>query len=181
MELGLIDLTNALNSVSWGAVLSAVREHFPLLAPWADTCCRFDSNLLVGNSQIPVSEESSLGPSPSHSPSIHASSKPFASLSPCSLEISITRASNSTTEASQAPAVQLFLSTLKLLLREMVLDIARKRPRWLACFAIQNSSRLRGLHLGIRWQHPTSWSSQRLSGMVRVSPGKTRGQSTSPA
>ena len=35
--LALDDLSNAFNCVSRGAVLSAVRTHFPWLAPWADT------------------------------------------------------------------------------------------------------------------------------------------------
>ena len=51
--LVLIDLANAFNCVSRGAVLSAMRKHFPWLTPWADTCYLFDSNLLVGSSQIP--------------------------------------------------------------------------------------------------------------------------------
>ena len=50
--LVLIDLANAFNCVSRGAVLSAVRRHFPWLATWADTCCRYDSILLVGSSRI---------------------------------------------------------------------------------------------------------------------------------
>ena len=35
--LVLLDLSNAFNCVSRGAVLSAVRGHFPWMAPWADT------------------------------------------------------------------------------------------------------------------------------------------------
>ena len=46
--LALVDLSNAFNCVSRGAVLTAVRTHFPWLAPWADTCYRYDSNLVIG-------------------------------------------------------------------------------------------------------------------------------------
>ena len=48
----LLDLSNAFNCVSRAAVLSAVRRHFPWMTPWADTCYRHDSNLLVGSSRI---------------------------------------------------------------------------------------------------------------------------------
>ena len=50
--LVLLDLSNAFDCVSRGAVLSAVRSHFPWLALWADTCYRHDSNLLIGSSLI---------------------------------------------------------------------------------------------------------------------------------
>ena len=63
--LVLIDHANAFNCVSRGAVLSAVREHFSWLAPWAATCYRFESNLLVGHSLIPSQRgaQHPLGPS----------------------------------------------------------------------------------------------------------------------
>ena len=65
--LVLVDLSNAFNCVSRRAVLSAVRTHFPWLAPWADTCYRYDSNLVVGNSLIHsqrgVQQGDPLGPS----------------------------------------------------------------------------------------------------------------------
>ena len=48
----LIDLSNAFNCVSREAVLSNVRTHFPWLSPWADTCYRHDSKLLIGSSLI---------------------------------------------------------------------------------------------------------------------------------
>ena len=48
-------------------MLSAVRRHFPWMAPWADTCYRHDSNLLVGGSCIQsrrgVQQGDPLGPS----------------------------------------------------------------------------------------------------------------------
>ena len=50
--LVLVDLSKAFNCVSRGAVLSAVGRHFPWMTPWADTCYRHDSNLLVGSSRI---------------------------------------------------------------------------------------------------------------------------------
>ena len=65
--LVLIDLSNAFHGVSRGAVLSAVRTHFPWLAPLADTCYRHDSNLLIGSSLISsqrgVQQGDPLGPS----------------------------------------------------------------------------------------------------------------------
>ena len=65
--LALVDLSNAFNCVSRGAVLSAVRTHFPWLAPWADTCYRFHSNLVIGDSLIRsqrgVQQGDPLGPS----------------------------------------------------------------------------------------------------------------------
>ena len=61
------DLSNAFKCVSRGAVLSAVRTHFPWLAPWADTCYRHDSNLLVRSSLISsqrgVQQGDPVGPS----------------------------------------------------------------------------------------------------------------------
>ena len=59
--LVLVDLSNAFDCVSMGAVLSAVRTHFPWLAPWANTCYRCDSNLVVGNSLIHSQQGSSKG------------------------------------------------------------------------------------------------------------------------
>ena len=88
--LVLIDLANAFNCVSRGSVLSAVHTHFPKLAPWADTCYRFDSNVLIGSSQIRsrrvVQQGDPLGPSLfalaiSLSPFTLASPKPYVSLS----------------------------------------------------------------------------------------------------
>ena len=65
--LVLIDLANAIYCVSRGTVLSAVRTHFPWLAPWADTCYRHDYNLLTGSSLISsqrgVQQGGPLGPS----------------------------------------------------------------------------------------------------------------------
>ena len=65
--LVLIDLSNAFYCVSRGAVLSAVRTHFPWLALWADACYRYDSNLLISNSLISsqrgVQQGDPLGPS----------------------------------------------------------------------------------------------------------------------
>ena len=65
--LVLVDLSNAFNCVSRGAVLSAVRRHFPWMTPWAGTCYRHDSNLLVGSPRIRcrrgVQQADLLGPS----------------------------------------------------------------------------------------------------------------------
>ena len=61
--LVLLDLSDAFNCVSRGAVLSAVRRHFPWMAPWADTCYRHDSSLLVGSSRRGVQQGDPLGPS----------------------------------------------------------------------------------------------------------------------
>ena len=88
----LIHLANAFNCVSRGTRgwhLGPTREVVSILISWL----------------APVSGESSRGtrwgPPSSHSPSIHAPSKPFASRSPGTLEISITRPSFSTTGSSQ--------------------------------------------------------------------------------
>ena len=76
----LLDLSNAFNCVSRGEVLSAVRRHFSWMTPWADTCYRHDSNLLVGSSRIQsrrgVQQGDPLGPSLfSLLPSTRASSR----------------------------------------------------------------------------------------------------------
>ena len=137
--LVLIDLANAFNCVSQGAVLSAVRTHFPRLAPWADTCSRCDSNLLVGSSWIHsqrgVQQGDALGP------------YLFAlAIQPCNIEA--TRVAeyqhpgdlnfkafflDDGVITGKAP-VQLFRATLELLLREMGLD-TEVAP---ACSAVQN-------------------------------------------
>ena len=53
-------------SVTHGA-LQAQQLPPPWMAPWADTCYRFDSNLLIGSSQIlsqrGVQQRNPLGPS----------------------------------------------------------------------------------------------------------------------
>ena len=147
--LVLLDLSNAFNCVSRGAVLSAVRRHFPWMTPWADTCYRHDSNLLVGSSRIRsrrgVQQGDPLGPS-LFSLAVH----------PCVIEA--TRVSEAQfpleldykafflddgTIAGKAQAVQLFLDSLERLFLEIGLEIARNKTKViLACSAVQNFTHL---------------------------------------
>ena len=85
--------------------------------------------------------------------------------------------------AGKAPAVQQFLATLELLLREIGLEVARNKTLvfCLLCRPELHTSRLRGLHMGAQWSHQTSWGGHRLSGGVRISSGLTCWQSPGPA
>ena len=47
-----VDISNAFNTVHRSAVLQSVRTHFPSLVPWVDCCCRHDSHLLTGSSDV---------------------------------------------------------------------------------------------------------------------------------
>ena len=141
--LVLVDLGNAFNCVSRGAVLSAVRKHFPWLTPWADTCYRFDSNLPIGSSQIRsqrgVQQGDPLGPLFSLSLFTPASLKPFESRSPIILGILTSKPSSLMTGSSRA--IRQFLTTLELRLREIGLDISRHKAEVVpACTSVQNFS-----------------------------------------
>ena len=122
-----------------------VRRHFPWMAPWADTCYRHDSNLLVGSSRIRsrrgVQQGDPLGPS-LFSLAVH----------PCVVEaIRISEAQypgdldykafflDDGTIAGKAQAVKLFLDTLERLLLEIGLEIARSKTKVVpACSSVQN-------------------------------------------
>ena len=112
------DGANAFNCVSRGVVLSAVRKHFPWLAPWVDTCYHFDSNLLVGTSQIPsqrgVQQEDPLEPSLfalAIHPCIVEAARVAEARYPGDLDYKAFFLDDGVL-AGKAPAVQLFLSTL---------------------------------------------------------------------
>ena len=98
--LVLIDLANAFNCVSRGAVLSTVRTHFPWLAPWADSCYRYDSNLLLAAHRSTVrvvfSKATHSAHPSSHWQSIPASLRLLVSQNRASQVISTTTPSSST-------------------------------------------------------------------------------------
>ena len=117
--LVLIDLANAFNCVSRGAVLSAVRTHFPWLAPWADTCCRHDSNMLIGGSLISSQRGVQQGPS-SHLQSTPASLRLPQSRFPGDLDCNSFFLDDGAI-AGRSPAVQQIVSTLE----ERLLEIGQ--------------------------------------------------------
>ena len=126
--LVLIDLANAFNCVSRGAVLSAVRTHFPFSAPWADTCCRHDSNMLIGGSLISsqrgVQQGDPLGPSlfalATH-PCVTAAARASASRFPADLDYNSFFLDDGVI-AGRSPAVQQIVSTLEERLLEIGLS-----------------------------------------------------------
>ena len=129
--LVLIDLSNAFNCVSRGAVLSAVRTHFPWLAPWADTCYRHDSNLLVGRSLISsqrgVQQGDLLGPSLfalALYPCATAAARASASRFPGDLDYHSFFLDDGVT-AGRSPAVQQTLTVLVERLLDIGLTLAR--------------------------------------------------------
>ena len=143
--LVLLDLSNAFNCVSRGAVLSAVRRHFPWMAPWADTCYRHDSNLLVGGSCIQsrrgVQQGDILGPS-LFSLAVHPSIVEAVRISdaqyPGDLDYNAFFLDDGTI-AGKAQAVKLFLVSLERLLLDIGLVIARDKTKVvLACSSVQN-------------------------------------------
>ena len=142
--LVLLDLSNAFNCLSRGAVLSAVRRHFPWMAPWADTCYRHGSNLLVGGSCIQsrrrVQQGDPLGPS-LFSLAVHPSIVEAVRISeaqyPGDLDYKAFFLDDGTI-AGKAPAVKLFLDTLERLL-DIGLVIARDKTKVVpACSSVQN-------------------------------------------
>ena len=143
----LIDLSNAFNCVSRGAVLSAVRTHFPWLAPWADTCYRHDSNLVAGDSLIHsqrgVQQGDPLGPSLfalAIHPSVTASAQLAETRFPGDLDFNAFFLDDGVI-AGRSPAVQLALSSLETRLHDIGLNIARHKTEIVpACTSVQNFS-----------------------------------------
>ena len=145
--LALVDLSNAFNCVSRGAVLSAVRTHFPWLAPWADTCYRFDSNLVIGDSLIRsqrgVQQGDPLGPSLfalAIHPCVTGSARFTESRFPGDLDFHSFFLDDGVI-AGRFSAVQLLLTTLETRFRDIGLDIAREKTEIIpTCTSVQNFS-----------------------------------------
>ena len=145
--LVLINLGNTFKCVSRGAVLSAVRKHFPWLTPWADTCYRFNSNLPIGSSQIRsqrgVQQGDLLGPS-LFALAIHRSITEAVRVAEShhlgDLDFKAFFLDDGVI-AGEALAVRQFLTTLEMRLREIGSDISRQKAEVVpACTSVQNFS-----------------------------------------
>ena len=145
--LALVDLSNAFNCVSRGAVLTAVRTHFPWLAPWADACYRHDSNLIIGNSVIlsqrGVQQGDPLGPS-LFALAVHSSITGSALLTdarfPGDLDFHAFYLDDGVI-AGRFQAVQCFLSSLESRLLQIGLVVARDKTEIVpSCTSVQNFS-----------------------------------------
>ena len=166
--LALVDLSNAFNCVSRGAVLSAVRTHFPWLAPWADTCYRFDSNLIIGDvlirSQRGVQQGDPLFALTIH-PCVTGSARLSETRFPGDLDFHSFFLDDGVL-AGRSPAVQLLLTSLQTRFRDIGLDIARDKTEIIPRLHVRPkllSTGLSRVFMGASWELQTSWCCNRVS------------------
>ena len=120
---------------------------FPWLAPWADTCLRHDSNLLVGGSLISsqrgVQQGDPLGPSLfalALHPCVIAAARASASRFPGGLDYHSSFLDDGVI-AGRSPAVQQTLTVLEERLLDIGLTLARHKSEVVpACTSVQSFS-----------------------------------------